>query len=74
MTDKKQKLLDIFAEISNTDVAINTETNIDALDLDSLETLDLLMVIENEFKQEIAIDKFSKCTDIASVYKILESN
>ena len=72
MTNNQQKLLEIFSEISNTDVEVNLETKIDALDLDSLETMDLLMLLENEFKLEIAIDKFSLCTDIGSVYKIIE--
>lgn len=73
MTDTTQRLLKIFAELSNTDVEINENTKIDALDLDSLETMDLLMMIENEFKQNIAIDKFAACQDIRAVIKILES-
>jgi acyl carrier protein len=74
MTDTTQRLLKIFNEISNTDAEINLETNIDALDLDSLETMDLLMMIENEFKKEIAIDKFSSCQNIGAVSKILEAS
>jgi len=73
MTDITQRLLKIFTDISNTDAEINEHTKIDALDLDSLETMDLLMMIENEFKQDIAIDKFAACQDIGAVIKILES-
>ncbi len=73
MTDITQRLLKIFADLSNTEVEINEHTKIDALDLDSLETMDLLMMIENEFKQDIAIDKFAACQDIAAVIRILTS-
>lgn len=73
MTNKKERLLEIFTELSNTDVAVNFNTKIDDLELDSLETLDLLMMLENEFKQEIAIDKFAACADINAVYDVLEA-
>lgn len=74
MTSSEQKLITIFTEISNTEVAVNAQTNLNELDLDSMDTLDVLMRIENELNVEVKIEKFATCTDIASLDKLVNGH
>jgi acyl carrier protein len=69
MTDSERKLVSIFFEISNNrdKLKIDLETKISDLELDSLDVLDVILRIQNEFEADIPIVNFSICKDIMSV-------
>jgi acyl carrier protein len=71
MTENEQKLISIFHEISNVrdQLTIGLDTKINALELDSLDVLDVLMRIQKELNVDISILNFSLCKDIMDVYQ-----
>lgn len=73
MTDNERKLISIFDEISNKKdvIALNLETKISELALDSMDVLDVIMQIERELGVNIPITKFSLCENIMDINKEL---
>lgn len=76
MTEDEQKFCHIFSQISDRKNAagIRLESKISELELDSLDVVEILMKIYEDFNVDIPIDTFLFCEDIFSVYKeILKS-
>jgi acyl carrier protein len=73
MTDNERKLISIFDEISNNKdgIAVNLETKISDLALDSMDVLDVIMQIERELGVNIPIAQFSLCKNIMDINKEL---
>ena len=73
MTDNERKLISIFDEISNNKDgnAVNLETNISDLSLDSMDVLDVIMQIEKELGVNLPITQFSLCKNIMDINKEL---
>ena len=73
MTDNERKLISIFDEISNNKdgIAVNLETKISDLALDSMDVLDVIMQIERELGVNVPITQFSLCKNIMDVNKEL---
>jgi len=73
MTDNERKLISIFDEISNNKDgnAVNLETNISDLALDSMDVLDVIMQIEKELGVNLPITQFSLCKNIMDINKEL---
>ena len=73
MTDNESKLISIFDEISNNKdgIAVNLETKISDLSLDSMDVLDVIMQIERELGVNVPITQFSLCKNIMDVNKEL---
>ena len=73
MTDNERKLISIFDEISNNKdgIAVNLETKISDLALDSMDVLDVIMQIERELGVNLPITQFSLCKNIMDINKEL---
>ena len=73
MTDNESKLISIFDEISNNKdgIAVNLETKISDLALDSMDVLDVIMQIERELGVNLPITQFSLCKNIMDINKEL---
>ena len=73
MTDNERKLISIFEEISNNKdgIAVNLETKISDLALDSMDVLDVIMQIERELGVNLPITQFSLCKNIMDINKEL---
>jgi len=71
MTEDEKKLCNIFAEISNRKNAAEArlESRIGDFELDSLDVVEILMKIHEEFNLDIPIDTFLFFDDIFSVYE-----
>jgi len=54
------------------DDAISAQTTLDALGMDSLDTLEAVMKIEDHYAVEIDPGEFSACASIADVVVIVE--
>jgi acyl carrier protein len=70
MNEKNDKLINIFQEISS-HKEINLETNIEDLNLDSLDILDALMKIRKDLDIEVDINDFILCKNIESLAKLI---
>ena len=73
MTDNERKLISIFDEITNNKdgIAMNLETKISDLALDSMDVLDVIMQIERELGVNLPITQFSLCKNIMDINKEL---
>jgi len=76
MTEDEIKLCRIFAEIANkkNSTEVRLESRISEFEMDSLDVVEILMKIYEEFNVDIPVDTFLFCDDVSSVYKkILKS-
>jgi len=75
MNDYEQQLCGIFAGLAkNADrIAIQPDTRIEALDLDSLDVLDALMQIQKTFEVDIPYERFSHLPDIQAIAREVQA-
>ena len=70
MSDKSNEkvVIKIFSEIFNDqNILILPSTKIDDLDLDSLDTLDIMQRIRNETGYDFNVDDFAKCENLGQI-------
>jgi acyl carrier protein len=70
MSDKSNEkvVIKIFSEIFNDqNILILSSTKIDDLDLDSLDTLDIMQRIRNETGYDFNVDDFAKCENLGQI-------
>lgn len=72
MTNIQEKLLKIFKEVSYQD-KLFLHTNLGDINLDSLETLDVMAQINKQFDIEISVDDFIQSKTILSLSEKIES-
>lgn len=71
MTNTQEKLLKIFKEVSHQD-KLFLQTNLEDINLDSLETLDVMAKINKQFDIEISVDDFIQSRTILSLSEKIE--
>jgi acyl carrier protein len=74
-TQLEQDILRVFKEFSTKlkGGGLSIETSIDDLQLDSLDTLDLLMQIDNYFQITIPVEKFALCKNLEDLKRLIQS-
>lgn len=71
----EQDILKVFKEFStkHKETVLSLETRIEDLALDSLDTLDLLMQIDNYFKISLPVERFALCKNLQDVKRLIQS-
>ena len=68
MTNDQQELIKIFREVSNRE-DISIHTNLEDINLDSLETLDVMARINSQYHIEITVDDFVQSKNVMSLFE-----
>ena len=73
---KQEQLINIINEISDApeNISRDMNTRIDELDLDSMNTMELLVKIEDTFNKEVSIEDFKICNTISDLLNLINKN
>lgn len=70
MSERDAKVLEIIAEVSDVPLAdIRNSTSVESLGLDSLDSLEAMMRLEDAFGVELDAVRFSACTSVGDILK-----
>jgi|688.fasta_scaffold233219_2 acyl carrier protein len=71
MTLEQNKLIEIVSDVCSLDSPIDMSTKLVDLELDSLDFLELHMMIEEAFSVEISVNKFLSCNTLSDVLELI---
>lgn len=71
MTLQQNKLIEIVADVCGHDSSVDLSTKLIDLNLDSLDFLELHMMIEDAFSVEISVNKFLSCNTLSDVLELI---
>ena len=71
MTLQQNKLIEIVADVCGHNSTIDLSTKLIDLNLDSLDFLELHMMIEDAFSVEISVNKFLSCNTLRDVLELI---
>ena len=71
MTLQQNKLIEIVADVCGHNSTIDLSTKLIDLNLDSLDFLELHMMIEDAFSVEISVNKFLSCNTLSDDLELI---